>query len=292
MTKANVMVYPVDVAGLPLDHMWDISQPAGLYIHPELTHMSGYQLPDMSAEGRDGMKEMASRTGGKSCTAGNNIKVCLDQALSESSDYYLLGFYVSQQQRKAGWHKLKVTVNAYHGEVRSRNTYFLRALGTPPQREQEEDLRSAILAPVDYTGIIFTVEPGTQAASPHTPISFKVVGSRLQHSVAAGRTEAQLRSDCHSVVEQGRARIPAVAHCETGHDAGDRTDSPDEGLEPGQLNSRRQRDRRGESCDSRRHHGKNRLVMFPVTQSQGQLRCGAARTALQPTSNVGAVLCW
>jgi len=174
MTKANVMVYPVDVAGLPLEHMWDISQPAGLYIHPELTHMSGYQLPDMSAEGRDGMKEMASRTGGKSCTAGNNLKLCLDQALSESTDYYLLGFYLSQQQRKAGWHKLKVTVNADHGEVRSRNTYFLRALGTPPEREQEEDLRSAILAPVDYTGILFTVEPGTQAVSPGAPISFKV----------------------------------------------------------------------------------------------------------------------
>lgn len=174
MTKANVMVYPVDVAGLPLEEMWDISQPAGLYIHPELTHLSGYRLPDTSGEGREGMKEIANRTGGKSCTAGNNLKVCLDQALSESSDYYLLGFYVSQQQRKAGWHKLKVSVNTDHGEVRSRNTYFLRALGTPPQREQEEDLRSAILAPVDYTGILFTVEPGTQAASPRAPIPFKV----------------------------------------------------------------------------------------------------------------------
>ncbi len=135
MTKANVMVYPVDVAkGCPSIDMWDISQPESLYIHPELKHL--VRTPTArhgAAEGRDGMKEMASRTGGKSCTAGNNIKVCLDQALSESSDYYLLGFYVSQQHARPGWHKLKVTVNAGQGEVRSRNSYFLRALGTPPR---------------------------------------------------------------------------------------------------------------------------------------------------------------
>jgi VWFA-related protein len=174
LSKANVMVYPVDVAGLPLESMWDISQPAGLYIHPELAHLSGYQLPDTSGEGRDGMKEMASRTGGKSCTAGNNLAVCLNQALSESSDYYLLGFYVSQQQRKAGWHKLKVSVSAGHGEVRSRNSYYLRTLGPPQPQEQQDGLLSAMYAPVDYTGILFTVEPGTQAPIADATIPFKV----------------------------------------------------------------------------------------------------------------------
>ncbi len=140
MNKANVTVYPVDVNGLPLEQMWDASEPAGLYVHPELTHLSGELLPDHQGENRDGMKELAHRTGGKTCTAGNNLTVCLDQALTESSDYYLLGFYVSQQQRKAGWHKLKVSVSADHGEVRSRNTYFLRVLGPPHEQERQEDL--------------------------------------------------------------------------------------------------------------------------------------------------------
>ena len=126
--------------------MWDITMPSSLYIHPELSHLSPTILPDRAAENRDGMKEMAHRTGGKTCTAGNNVSLCLEQALAESSDYYLLGFYVSQQKRKTGWHKLKVNLNVDHGEVRSRNSYYLRPLGAPPQREQEEDLRGAISA--------------------------------------------------------------------------------------------------------------------------------------------------
>lgn len=174
LNKSNVVVYPVDVEGLPMDDMWDVSMPSSLYIHPELSHMSPTILPDRAAENRDGMKELAHRTGGKTCTAGNNVSLCLQQALAESSDYYLLGFYISQQKRKTGWHKLKVNVNSDYGEVRSRNTYYLRPLGIPPQREQEEDLRGAISASVDYTGILFTVQPGTRSDGGKAPIAFKV----------------------------------------------------------------------------------------------------------------------
>ncbi len=175
LNKSNVMVYPIDVQGLPLEEMWDVSQPDSLYTHPEMKSLTPNLIADRAAEDRDGMRELAHRTGGKTCTAGNNLIPCINQALGESSDYYLLGFYVSQAQRKTGWHKLKVSVNADHGEVRSRNAYFLHALGMAPEREQQEDLRSAITAGVNYTGIFFTVEPGEPASSSKAPILFKVL---------------------------------------------------------------------------------------------------------------------
>jgi VWFA-related protein len=174
LNKANVMVYPIDVQGLPLEEMWDISQPDSLYSHPELKNAGPPLLVNRAAEDRAGMKELAHRTGGKTCTAGNNLIPCINQALGESSDYYLLGFYVPQAQRKLGWHKLKVTVNADHGEVRSRNTYFLRALGVPPEQEQEQDLRGAINASIDYTGIFFTVQPGAPPSTGNAAILFNV----------------------------------------------------------------------------------------------------------------------
>ena len=173
LNKSNVIVYPMDVRGLPMDNMWDPSQPAALFVHPELSHLSP-ALPDTDAADTDGMKELSRRTGGKTCTTGNTVKSCMDQALAESNDYYLLGFYVSQQSRKAGWHKLKVTVNADHGEVRARSSYFLRAKGAPLQQEQEEDLRSAIHAGVEYTGIVFSVERGVRKASSTDPVFFKI----------------------------------------------------------------------------------------------------------------------
>jgi VWFA-related protein len=174
LNRSNVMVYPVDVRGLPEDGMWDVSQPDSPYTHPELRTLRPPMIADLAAEDRDGMKELAHRTGGKTCTAGNNLIPCINQALGESSDYYLLGFYVSQAQRKTGWHKLKVAVNGDHGEVRACNTYFLHALGMPPAREQEEDLRSAVTAGVNYTGIFFTVQPPAQPSEAGAPVMFKV----------------------------------------------------------------------------------------------------------------------
>ena len=174
LNKANVTIYPVDVQGLPMDDMWDPSMPSSLYIHPELSHLGPSLVPNQAGEARDGMRELAHRTGGKICTAGKDVTGCLQQAVSESSDFYLLGFYVSQQQRKTGWHKLKVSVNADHGEVRARNSYYLHPPGPAPEWEQEADLRSAIDSAVDYTGILFTVLPGPRTAGSTAPVSFKV----------------------------------------------------------------------------------------------------------------------
>jgi len=172
LNKADVIVYPVDVKGLPTDDMWDASQPAGLFIHPAQSHL--YPLLPNGAGSTEGMTELAHRTGGKTCTAGNNLQYCLDQALGESSDYYMLGFYVPEQDRKLGWHKLKVSVNVDHGEVRARSTYYLRPLGAPLKEEQDDDLRSAIHADMAYTGIIFNVEPGAKGTGPDAPIVFKI----------------------------------------------------------------------------------------------------------------------
>jgi hypothetical protein len=176
LNKANVVVYPVDVNGLPDDAWWDITVPDSFYVHPERAHLGPTALFDISGSERDGMKELARRTGGKTCTAGNSLDSCLDQAFGESFHYYLLGFYVPQQQRKVGWHKLKVNVIADHGEVRSRSSYFLGPLGMPPHEEQDEDLRSAINAPMNYTGVLFSVEPevGPKASAPASSVMFKV----------------------------------------------------------------------------------------------------------------------
>ncbi len=174
MTKANVVVYPIDVAGLPEDPMWDPSQPGILYIHPEYAHLQPQTLLDLAGNDRDGMQEMAHRTGGRLCTAGNALTDCMDRALAESSDYYMLGFYVSQQERKVGWHKLKVGLDVDHGEVHARNSYFLRALGAAPEQEREDELRSAMNAPVNYTGVLFSVEPGGRTKTPDASFVFKI----------------------------------------------------------------------------------------------------------------------
>lgn len=174
LNNANVVVYPVDVNGLPEDVLWDISMPDSLFIHHGRSVFAPPFFANTAAEDRDGMRELAQRTGGKTCDANNNIRNCVDRALTESSDYYLLGFYIEQQARKTGWHKLKVAVDVDHGEVRARSNYFLRPPGAPPQIEQIADLQSAVNANVEYTGIVFRVRVGAPPPSGSGPLTFRV----------------------------------------------------------------------------------------------------------------------
>ncbi len=107
----------------------------------------------------DAIKVVSSATGGRSCTANAGLKDCIDQAVADSTSYYMLGFYVPQQERKAGWHKLEVKLASGSGSVRSRTRSYLAPTTAPSEKEIEQTLREAVNAKIGYTGIAFAVEP-------------------------------------------------------------------------------------------------------------------------------------
>ncbi len=116
----------------------------------------------------DAIKVLSAATGGKSCTANSGLKDCIDDAVADSSSYYMLGFYVPQQERKAGWHKLEVKLVSEHGSVRSRTSYYLAPTTTPSDNDVKRSLRDAATAKIAYTGIAFGVErqSGSDPAKP------------------------------------------------------------------------------------------------------------------------------
>ncbi len=175
--RSNVVLYPVDVTGLPEDRLWGVWNAlvggnglCGTRLEASIElRCSG----DGGWLDRIGMKKMAAGTGGKSCTAGHSVRECLDQAKTESADYYLLGFYVPQPSRKAGWHDLRITVAGDHGDVRARAGYYLQPAGASSGKENR-DIDGAIDAALEYTGIVFSVEPVAANTSQAERISFKV----------------------------------------------------------------------------------------------------------------------
>ena len=179
LNRANVVIYPVDVTGLPEDRQWDVWNV--LFGYSVGCRNFGYGLhrdtgcAQFGSGWLDsiGLKEVAGATGGKDCTAGHQIAHCVDQATAESADYYLLGFYIPRDKRVAGWHELRVNVNVEHGEVRTRAGYTLDS-GTSPALERGREMDRAINAAVEYTGIAFKVEPGIRTAGSNAPIAFKV----------------------------------------------------------------------------------------------------------------------
>jgi hypothetical protein len=184
LSRANVVLYPIDITGLPEDRPWTVWNSL-IYGTPCGINSTRYQsfpnawdgCPDADVGSgwldRIGLKEMSGATGGKPCDSGHNIGHCVDRATSEGGDYYLLGFYVPRQTRDVGWHELKVTAAGDHGEVRARSGYFLEStalsFGAPTR-----DMDSAIAAALEYTGIAFSVDPGAHPSGSNAPIVFKV----------------------------------------------------------------------------------------------------------------------
>jgi len=209
LNRANVVLYPVDVAAFGEDRLWNVwsvpaassivtspllssplagnpSQPGtpplnpasplvvnappfaswaatlaggssctGVYPAAAAYFMGG--ACDSSLD-RIGESVVARSTGGEPCDAGNHLEHCIEKAEAESNGYYLLGFYVPQQSRQAGWHELKVTVSGDHGPVRTRSGYYLDGQERVPGQLETHMIDDAIDAALEYTGILVNVE--------------------------------------------------------------------------------------------------------------------------------------
>ena len=59
-----------------------------------------------------------------------------------------------------GWHELKVQVSGDHGPVRTRSGYYLDSPGPAPKELETHTIDDAIVAALEYTGVLFNVEPG------------------------------------------------------------------------------------------------------------------------------------
>jgi len=168
LNNANIAIYGVDVKGIKSDRTYQASGISPAMHQPMYqTRATANQVSPLSYND-DAIKVVSSATGGKSCTANAGLKDCIDEAVADNSSYYMLGFYVPQQERKPGWHKLEVKLINERGSVRSRTSYYLAPAAAPSEKDINRALRDAANAKIDYTGLAFAVErqPGTDPAKP------------------------------------------------------------------------------------------------------------------------------
>ncbi len=169
LNNANIAIYGVDLKGLKLDRSYQatgVNQAIATRATAATIYGPGKMIQP-SDYNDDAIKVVSSATGGKSCTANAGVKDCIDQAVADSSSYYMLGFYVPEQERKAGWHKLEVKLASERGSVRSRTSYYLAPSTAPSEKEVNRTLRDAVNARIGYTGLAFAVQ--REAANSKTP---------------------------------------------------------------------------------------------------------------------------
>lgn len=114
------------------------------------------------------LREFADNTGGLWC-AGTAIDVsrCISRAFDDAGSYYLLGYYLPQEDQKPGWRKLKVKVAAPGAHVRARDGFFISPGPEEPADVRKRALLDALLSPVELTGVRMNVREVGKTAKDH-----------------------------------------------------------------------------------------------------------------------------
>jgi VWFA-related protein len=146
LNNAEIALYPVDVKGLQV-----VTMPSASVRNPGKNYgrnMSWRQLDTQST-----LETFASMTGGRAYFNSNDLVKGFRNAVDDSAQYYMLGYYLDRSKTKAGWRKLAVKVNGGHVEVRARSGFFVTNATIDPENSRSLDISSALQSPLDYTSI-------------------------------------------------------------------------------------------------------------------------------------------
>ncbi|MDT8066994.1 MAG: VWA domain-containing protein [Terriglobia bacterium] len=149
LSAANIAMYPVDARGL-VNTAWDAMDPSHKY-SPTYAEKNARQ--EMNQDVLTTFERLAAGTGGKPCYNRPELSSCFKEALDDSRDYYMVGFYVDSKNTKEGWHKLQVKVDEKGANVRARNG-FLFPLPDPSQT-RDLDMSTAVQSLLLDAGVPF-----------------------------------------------------------------------------------------------------------------------------------------
>jgi len=158
LADANVAVYPADARGVVVTF-------PGADTHLEVLNDLANGTLDLGMGAatqefldRTSMRTFAEMTGASPCYSTNDLASCLHNAVSDSESYYLLGYYRDKKNNEPGWRTLKVEVNLPGAQVMARNGYFYLAEAPGTNEARRRDISYALISPIDFSGIPFTVQ--------------------------------------------------------------------------------------------------------------------------------------
>jgi VWFA-related protein len=139
--RANVSFYTVDARGLfamPAggdarqgsssgSTMFVASGKATIAHQASRAMFSGSEVMQESAsrhDSRETLATLAIDTGGRSFFDLGDFKSVFEQIQSDSTGYYLVGYYSTDNRKNGAWRRVKVTVNSPGARVRSREGYY------------------------------------------------------------------------------------------------------------------------------------------------------------------------
>jgi VWFA-related protein len=151
LNQAQISVYPVDVRGIVNEQ----------YVHPSMQHpdrdytvMKDWQQNELLAT----FNNFADMTGGRAYYNSNDLVQGFRDAVNDSSHYYMLGYYLTRNDRVPGWQKLEVKVKRADAKVRARSGFLITKATADGARLEETDIQNALTSPLDFTAIPFRMQ--------------------------------------------------------------------------------------------------------------------------------------
>jgi VWFA-related protein len=165
LNDAEISLYPVDVKGLQVTSM------AGAPVRNPGKNYSR-RMQNRQFDTQSSFQTFAEMTGGRAYYGSNDLEKGFREAVNDSAEYYMLGYYIDRSQTKPGWRKLTVKAKREHVEVRARSGFFVTNAAIDPERSRKSDISSALQSPLDYTSLALVarwdkIEPGKEPGRKH-----------------------------------------------------------------------------------------------------------------------------
>ena len=165
LNNAQIALYPVDVKGLQT-----VTTPSASVRTPGRNYARNMTWRQMDTQGT--LQTFAGMTGGRAYYNSNDLVKGFRDAVNDSGQYYMLGYYLDRSKTKAGWRKLAVKVKRDHTEVRARSGFFVTNATIDPANSRNNDISSALQSPLDFTSLALVarwgkIDPGKEPGKKH-----------------------------------------------------------------------------------------------------------------------------
>jgi VWFA-related protein len=146
LNNAQVALYPIDVKGLQ-----QVTTPAVSVNNPGRNYAQYMMLSHIDTEAT--FLAFAAMTGGRAYMDNNDLVKGFREAARDSSQYYLIGYYLNRGAAKSGWRRLNVKVGREHVQVRARSGFFVTSETEQEEASRSNDIEAALKSPLDYTSL-------------------------------------------------------------------------------------------------------------------------------------------
>src|ERR1700732_1405351 len=150
LNDAQIALYPVDVRGLQVS-----ATPSAAIRNPGRNYARNMSWRRMDTQST--LQTFASMTGGRAYYNSNDLVKGFRDAVHDSAEYYMLGYYLDRSKTKAGWRKLAVKVKRDPEDGGAPRVFFVTNATVDPADTRTSDISSALQSPLDYTSLALVV---------------------------------------------------------------------------------------------------------------------------------------